>query len=796
MAWLLAASCWPSCRADELATVRLFLDTYCVACHQGESAAADLDWDSLDVASLLVPSQPPTASAARAVWEKGVKRLRTRQMPPLDATRPPEAETQAILHILETALDAAARHHPQPGRTESLRRLSRTEYRNAIRDLLALDVDVESLLPVDQESHGFDNVTVGDLSPSLLSRYITAAQQISRIAVGAPRNRLSGVHFRLRPDQSQRAHVDGLPLGTRGGGLFHHTFAESGEYEFQVRLTRDRDEHIEGLNGTHEIDLLLDRKLIQRFTVVAPPRADDGYGRDDTKSDAHLKTRAYVTAGPHAVGATFPRQGASLLEIKRQPFDASFNRHRHPRPEPAIFELAVTGPLETAAVEPIASTVGNDPRTPSQQRLLIDRPRNPDDHEQALQIAKNILHDVTRRAYRGPVNSADLQTPLKFFRQAWTKHGFDAGIESALAAVLVSPKFLFRVEADPAGVSPGEVYRVSDLELASRLSFFLWSSVPDDPLLTLAAADRLHEPAELRRQVQRMLGDDRAQSLSTNFADQWLYLRNLESFAPDLRLFPDFDDNLRQAFRRETQLLFECIQREDRSVLDLLRADFSYLNERLAKHYGIVGVHGSHFRKVSLGEKTRRGGLLRQGSILAVSSYATRTSPTIRGNWVLKNLLGTAVPPPPPDVPPLAEKTTLADVPIRERLAAHRANPACASCHDLIDPIGFALENYDAVGRWREFDGEDKIDAQGMLPDGTKISGVGDLQAGLLKRPEMFVGTLTEKLLIYALGRGIEPGDGPAVRKIVRQSAEEDYRLSALVWRVVESVPFLMRTAE
>lgn len=778
--------------ASERELISEFVSNYCIDCHQGDEAAAGLDWESINLESLLGGQITQLTDKDLAKWEKAVKRLRTRQMPPRESVRPDEKEYATVLRTLESALDSFANANPQPGRTETIRRLNRTEYRNAIRDLLALDVDVESLLPADQESHGFDNVTVGDLSPTLLNRYITAAQKISRMAVGARNRGVGGVNFRIRPDQTQLSHVEGLPLGTRGGGLFHHTFAQAGEYEFQIRLTRDRDEYIEGLHGTHDIDLLLDRELIKRFTVVSPKGLKHGYERDDTLIDANLIARAYVTAGPHAIGATFPRTSSSLSEIKRQPFDASFNRHRHPRPEPAIFEVAITGPLDGENAEHDSPTE----ETPSRKLLFVARPEDAGDREDAKRCAEKILRTVMRKAYRRPVTDDDLAKPLRFFERDWQEYGFDAGIESALAAVLVNPNFLFRVETEPTDVNPGEVYRISDLQLASRLSFFLWSSLPNDELLDLAEADRLHEPEELRRQVTRMLRDDRARSLATNFADQWLYLRNLESFSPDLRLFPDFDDNLRQAFRRETQLLFEWVVEEDRSVLDLISADFSFLNERLATHYGINGVVGSLFRKVPLDEGTHRGGLLRHGSILSVSSYATRTSPTIRGNWILENLFGAPVPPPPPNVPALKEKTTLSSLSIRERLAEHRANPSCASCHNLMDPVGFAMENYDAVGRWRDFDGEEKIDASGSLPDGKKLDGVADIEAALLERPEMLVGTMAEKLLTYALGRGIEPSDGAAVRKIVRQTAERDYRLSALITAVVESLPFQMKKGQ
>jgi hypothetical protein len=454
--------------------------------------------------------------------------------------------------------------------------------------------------------------------------------------------------------------------------------------------------------------------------------------------------------------------------------------HRHPRRTPAIYQVSITGPYAPQGA-------GN---TPSRRKIFVARPTTPGEEESC---AKTILSGLMRRAYRRPVTDADLEKPMEFYRTARAENDFDTGIEAGLAAILVSPQFLFRVEADPAGVAPKTVYRVSDLDLASRISFFLWSSIPDDELLEMAIRGDLSKPGVLEKQVRRMLADSRSKSLANNFADQWLYLRNLESFTPDLRLFPDFDDNLRQAFREETELFFESIMRDDRSVMDLLKADYTFLNERLAKHYGVPHVYGSRFRRVLTGPESRRGGLLRHGSVLAVTSYATRTSPVIRGKWVLENIIGTPPPPPAPDVPALRDNTVSQNLSVRERLAEHRANAACASCHNMIDPPGFALENFDAVGRWRTLEEGKPVDASGGLPDGSKFTGVSGLEDGLMERPEVFVGTLTEKLLTFALGRGVEPYDGPAIRKIVRDAQAADYRFSSIIVGITKSTPFTMR---
>jgi mono/diheme cytochrome c family protein len=740
------------------------IQQYCVACHSDSLKTAGL---SLATVSSENPGKDPE------VWEKVVRRLRARGMPPAGLPRPDERTYDAVVSSLETSLDRAAAAHPNPGRTDTFRRLNRTEYHNAIRDLLAVEVDAASLLPTDESSHGFDNVTVGDLSPTLLDRYIAAAETVSRLAVGRPSRSPGGQTIRTPPDLTQEEHIEGLPIGTRGGTVFSYTFPLDGEYEFTMRLTRDRNEDIEGLREPHDLELLLDKQRLQLFTVE-PPR-----GEKPPAADGHLQVRVPVKAGPHEVGAAFLKQSSALLETERQPYQAHFNYYRHPRIQPAVYSVSIVGPYD-------AEGPGE---TPSRQRIFVCRPAQASEEEGC---ARRILETLIRRAYRRPVKGEDLAGPLEFYREARTKQDFDAGIEMALRAVLVSPEFLFRVEQDPAGVAPHTAYRVSDLELASRLSFFLWSSIPDEELLAAAMDGKLREPAVLEKQVLRMLADERSRALVTNFASQWLYLRSLESITPDMRRFPDFDDNLRQAFREETELFFESIVREDRSLLDLLRADYTFVNERLAKHYGLPNIYGSRFRRVSLGADSKRGGLLRQGSILTVTSYATRTSPVIRGKWVLANILGVPPPPPPATVPAL-EQTIGKGLSVRERLAQHRRDPVCASCHRIMDPVGFSLENYDAVGRWRTSEEGKPIDASGGLPDGSEFAGVDGLEQALLSRPELFAGVMAEKLLTFALGRGVEPYDAAAVRAAVRRARAENYRFSSLILGITSSTPFQMR---
>lgn len=732
---------------------------YCTGCHNTKLKTGGL---ALDDVAAEAPGQHPE------VWEKVVRRLRARQMPPAGLPRPDERTYTALVSQLETALDAGKLN---PGRTDTFRRLNRTEYQNAIRDLLAIDLDVTALLPTDESSHGFDNITVADLSPTLLERYLGAARRISRLAVGSPLKSPGGDTVTLRPDLTQEEHFDRMPFGTRGGASVKHTFPLDAVYEIQVRLARDRNEHVEGLTGTHEVDLLLDGARLKLFTVTAPPT-----GVDHSKVDIAMNVRLPVKAGPHTITATFPKMPSTLLESERQPYAAHFNMDRHPRITPAVYSVTINGPYE-------AKGPGD---TPSRRKLFVCR-------SQDEACAKQIFATLMRRAYRRPVVAGDLDAPMRFFRQGREEAGFDNGIEMGLSAVLVSPEFLFRVEQDPAGAQPGAPYKLTNLQLASRLSFFLWSSIPDDELLNANFA----LPGVLDRQVRRMLADPRSKALVTNFASQWLHLRNLDSVTPDMRAFPDFDDNLRQAFRTETELFFESVVREDRNVLDLIRADYTFLNERLAKHYEVPGIYGSRFRRVEFGENRQRGGLLRQGSILTVTSYATRTSPVIRGKWVLDNILGIPPPPPPAVVPALAENNGISKaLTMRERLAKHRSNPACFGCHQLMDPVGFSLENYDAVGRWRATDDGAPIDNAGGVPDGSRFDGVDGLQRAILNRPELFATTLAEKLLTYSLGRGVESFDAPAIRRIVREAKARDYRFSSFILGIAGSAPFQMRRSQ
>ena len=756
---------WPAAKAQPAAP-RAVIARYCAGCHNAKVKSGNLVLDTLN---------PDDPGANPDVWEKVIRKLRVRYMPPSGAPQPDASTYDSLIAHLAGGLDRAAAAKPNPGRTETFRRLNRTEYQNSIRDLLAVELDVSSMLPKDDSSHGFDNVTVGELSPTLLERYLGAARKISRLAVGTPVKSPGGETILIPADRTQEGHVEELPFGTRGGTAASYTFPADGQYEIQLRLTRDRNERVEGLTDTHQVEISIDGARVQLFTLKPPVGA-----KAHETIDEPLHVRTAVKAGPHTLAATFLRKSSALIETERQPYLARFNMDRHPRAQPALYSITITGPFDPAGA-------GD---TPSRRRIFSCRPQKAADEDGC---ARQILTTLARRAFRRPVAPADVQVLTKFYKEGKASGGFDSGIEMALRAILTSPNFLFRMEQDPPR-STGSVYRVSDLDLASRLSFFLWSSIPDDQLLDTAIQGKLREPTTIEQQVRRMLADPRAESLVSNFAGQWLYLRNLDTATPDARLFPDFDDNLRQSLRRETELFFESILREDRNVLDLLRANYTYLNERLARHYGVPDVYGTRFRRVTFPDGDVRGGLLGQGSILTISSYGNRTSPVLRGKWILSNLLGSPPPPPLPNVPLLRERVEGSKpLSLRERLAEHRNNAVCASCHNVIDPPGFALENFDAVGRWRANDDGAAIDASGNLA-GTRFNGPRGLRDALLARPELFVSTLTEKLLTYALGRGLEAYDAPAVRKIVRDAAAQDYRLSSLVLGIVNSTPFEYRS--
>ncbi len=754
-----------------------FVQTYCVDCHSGDTQEGNLNLETLPVHSF---NQNASFDESWETWEHVLKRMETGQMPPPETTSPPDAALAKAIEELQDALDHTAKQANDPGSVPLFRRLTRTEYQNAIRDLLGLKIDVKELLPKDQASFGFDNITVTQLTPTLLNRYVKSAETISRLAVSASSDEVTSRTIRVSPDQTQAQHVLGLPLGTRGGLLVDHYFAIPGQYEVSVRLMRDRNEKVEGLTREHELRMLLNRKTVARFKVEKPKNA-----AQHSTADQHLQTRFQIPAGQQKLGITFVEKSNSLIENRRQPLNAQFNFHRHQRQAPAVYSVSIVGPYSP----------GNTPDTPHRRLLFAKRPTDVAD---SLAAATKNIKRIMRIAYRRPITNEDLKVPLRFFQQAAGADAFahfDAGMQAALESILVNPNFLLRIQRQPKTTVSGSTYSIDQLELASRLSFFLWSSLPDDELLSLAESKQLTNPNVLEQQVQRLIQDDRSESLVTNFARQWLYLNNLKSISPDARRFPDFDQNLRTAMRKETELFFQDILKNDFSITSLLKADYTFLNERLARHYEIPHVHGSRFRKVKV-DKHQRGGLLRHASLLTVTSYSTRTSPVLRGNWVLKNILGTPPPPPPEDVPDLKDNTVDVTLSVRERLNEHRANLACASCHNLMDPIGFSLESYDAVGRYRPFQEGRQVDDSGGLPSGQICNGVADLENGLLDQPEVFVAAFTERLMTYALGRGVTYRDRSAIRQIVADASKSNFQLSQIVLGIVNSKPFRMRTAE
>ena len=802
---LAIAGCGPSPQ-EVAAEQRATLARYCFDCHGNAERTADLSLESLDLADV---------GAHAAEWELVVRKLATGMMPPHDGgPRPPPAEAGALLAWLEGELDRSAAEAPNPGRTVPFHRLNRSEYRNAVRDLLAVDVDVATLLPGDDASYGFDNIGgVLKLSPTLLERYLSAADKISRLAVGTASPFVTVDSFRIPDDRSQERRLPGLPFGTRGGIAIDYTFPQDAEYAISAALARDLNEGMPVYTEPQVLEISVDRERVATFTLEAatalpsrPEDADDFGGRLNrrvareeqqarNRADEDWAVRVPVPAGRHEVIVTFLDKAASVPNGKREPFGRPFPRGLgipEGRYGSYLRRVEISGPYE-------ATGPG---QTASRERIFACRPAVEDARvtEDGEKCATAILANVVRHAYRRPVVDADVAPFVAFYRDAHAESGsFDGGIQVALKALLVSPEFLFRVAEDPPGAAPGSLYRIDDVELASRLSFFLWSSIPDGELLAAAERGALGKPAELERQVRRMIADPRADAFVSNFAGQWLYLRNLDAVIPVQSIFPNFDDTLREGLRHETELFFASVLREDRSVLELLDADYTFVNERVARHYGLPNVKGSHFRRVQLPAGSPRRGLLGHGSLLAVTSHADRTSPVVRGHWILENLLGAAPPPPPANVPPL-DATDVTDgngtmLSLRDRLAVHRANPSCASCHTLMDSVGFALEGFDATGRFRALDElGDPIDASGVLPDGSHFEGLDEFRSALLSSDQFRI-VLAEKLMVYALGRGLEPYDMPAVRAIVRDAAAEDHHFSQFILGVVNSAPFTMRRA-
>ncbi len=775
----------PSAGATE-ANPRAVLDQYCVACHNQTAKTAGLALDSLDLARV---------GESAEVWESVVRKIRTGAMPPAGMPRPDKGVSGRVASWLETELDRAAQEHPNPGRP-TLHRLNRAEYRNAIRDLLALEIDAASLLPADNAGYGFDNnADALSLSAALMERYLEAAARISQMALGRVRGSPAPETIFVPTDRDQASRVsDNLPWGSRGGLAFRYYFPVDGEYEFQLRPKESgAGGGFMGVTGEpHQLDVSLDDAKVWTTTLGGPGFARRGRGEDreagedrDKKILDALRFRVPVKAGSHLVQVYFIAKTSAFVEdlfdpsLRREPYRANG--------QPEISSVTVTAPSADGPAAAVDS--------PSRRRLFVCRPTTAADEEPC---ANRIITALTRRAYRRPVTSEDLQVPLALYREGAGKGGFEHGLELAVRGILVNPKFLFRFESQPEAIAPNTPYRISDVELASRLSFFLWSSIPDDELLDVAVKGTLHNRAVLDQQVKRMLADPRSEALVSNFAGQWLHIRNVSAFRPSPELLFHFDDNLRQAFEQETGLFFNSIIRENRSVIDLLNADYTFLNERLAKHYGIPGVYGERFRRVALPDGSLRRGLLGQGSILTDTSRPNRTSPVIRGKWILENIFGTPPPPPPPNVPELKDERDPRKVlPMREQLAQHRANPVCASCHTQMDELGFALENFDAIGEWRNvYLSGAPIDASAELPDGTVFNGPTELRKVLLNHSDEFLTTITEKLLTYALGRGLEAADAPAVRQVKREAARENYRFASLIQGIVTSTPFQMRLAQ
>ncbi len=757
------------------------VDRYCIDCHNDAEFTGDISFEGLS---------PNGVHADAEVWEAAIRKLRVGMMPPQGEAQPEPAARAAFLTALESALDAAAAAQPIAS-SHAVHRMNRVEYANAIRDLLDVEIDVVELLPSDGGDFGFDNIaTALNTSPLLLERYLTAALRVSALAVGDTEAAPQAASYKIGVEVTQDRHMEGLPLGTRGGVQVQHYFPADAQYVFSGRLLRTVAEGYVGVEGQeipHEFIVLLDGEKIHS-AMVGGEQDHAVSGEDILSSRIEIDQRmtsppVAVTAGPHNVAFTWVAKPTQEQNVWQPALRATQEAH-NPAGLPRLETAGIEGPYNATGIS----------NTPSRERVFVCQPASAAEEPAC---AEEIFSTLARRAFRRGVNNDDTAAPMKFFSDARSDgRNFDQSIGAGLARMLVSPSFLFRTEQDSADLPAGATHAITDTELASRLSFFLWSSIPDDELLNLAVDGRLREPPVLEAQVRRMIADQRSQALVENFTGQWLQLRNLEQrVIPDLLLFPDFDDNLRKAFRRETEMLFSSVLTEDKSVLELLTANYSFVNERLARHYGIDGVYGSRFRKVEL-EDENRWGLLGHGSVLALTSASSRTSPIIRGKYLVSNFLNNPPKAPPAVVPALEESAPVGrPSTVREQLERHRASPECNACHRNLDPLGFALEKFNAVGQWRETTREGLlIDSAGILADGTPVDGPVQLRAAMLSRPEVFAGAVTEKLLIYALGRGLEPADMPVVRGILRNAAEANYKLTSIILGVVDSLPFQMRT--
>ena len=771
--------------AESPAEHQALVSRYCLDCHSAAERAGDL---SLEGVELAEAGQHPE------IWERVVRKLRVAMMPPSDAPQPAALERAALVSWLERRLDRAAAESLEPG-PSLVRRLNRAEYANAVRDLLHVEIDATALLPPDDSAYGFDNIADAlNTSPAHVEQYLSAAGKIAALAVGDPDTGPAAQTFRIRQDESQDIPVIGMPLGTVGGGMARVVLPLDGEYRLDVTYFKSNLGAMKGLEFPHEFEIAVDGERVHLATIGGTEDFTELMRNITEAADAVGKrssTTVPLTAGAHDISVGFLYAGAQLGTTRYQPFLRSSQDILDATGHPHVETLTVTGPYKPTGPG----------HTASRARIFTCRPADTSGEAQLSSAdrscAEDILSALARRAYRGANTEEDVGELLAFYESGSRERGFEGGIETAIERLLSSPKFLFRIERAPQSVEPGAAYPLTDLELASRLSFFLWSSIPDDELLVLASAGRLAEPKVYEAQVARMLADPKAAALVDNFAGQWLYLRNLDSFVPNSVGFPNFDDNLRQGLKMETELFFASIVNEDRSVLDLMTASDTFLNERVAKHYGVRGVHGPHFRRVELTDE-RRFGLLGKGSVLMVSSHTDRTSPVVRGKWVLENVLGTPPPAPPANVPLLEEVDPQGVMTLRQKLEAHRANPACAGCHATMDPIGFALENFDVVGAWRDNDkgvGSPLINATGRLADGTAIDGAVALRKAIMSDPNIFASTVVQKLMTYGLGRGLTATDMPVVRSIVRQVADDDYRFSSIVLAIAESVPFTMRKA-